>query len=100
MFSVCLELVGWPRAAAAETVQALEGGFAYGTGSAQGMESGFPQLLAIGSWANYMTLLCFHFLIPKAGIIAECSSENYWKKLIICSWKSILNGTWYRVSSQ
>lgn len=100
MFSVCLELVGWPRAAAAESVQALEGGFAYGTGSAQGMESGFPQLLAIGSWANDMTLLCFHFLIPKAGIIAECSSENYWKKLIICSWKSILNGTWYRVSSQ
>ena len=50
---------------------------------------GFPQLLATGSWANYMTPLCFHFLIHKAGIIAECSSENYWKKLIICSWKSI-----------
>lgn len=63
----------------AEWVHAREGMFVSGTGRATGVGVQVPHLLAGGSWANYVTSLCSHFLIHKAGLIARGTSEGYWR---------------------
>lgn len=76
-FSVCLEPMGWPRAAAGcEHVQ--EGVFAFGTGIATGDRVPVPPLTSCGALGKLHSSSALHFLVGKAGIIAACSSEGYW----------------------